>query len=245
MTVIKDTGIVLRVESRTAEDKFVTCLFKEHGKRRFVAYGARYQRSSAGKILQPLACVEVELDAGHTWDRLRSSELAELPYAYDYKQLAYAMVLAELTDVLTADAQPDSASFHLFRGALQLLRQRNPRLVVLAYAIQLLDMTGFMPQLDGCVGCGSVLPAEDCFFSAAQGGVVCQNCHKEGERVLPFSGGARQLYGELRSLDFDAPSGFSVRGGDLMQVERAVLSFLLYQTDRPLKSVSYLRQLGL
>jgi len=36
-----------------------------------------------------------------------------------------------------------------------------------------------------------------------------------------------------------------VRGGDLMQLEQILYRFIVYQIDKPLKSLSFLAQLGL
>lgn len=48
---------------------------------------------------------------------------------------------------------------------------------------------------------------------------------------------------KLLHLDFNEPDHFVVRGGDLMQVEKILYRFLMYQTDRPLKSLNFLAQL--
>ena len=46
-------------------------------------------------------------------------------------------------------------------------------------------------------------------------------------------------------LDFNAPIKFSVKGADLMQLEQILYRFIVYQTDKPLKSLNFLAQVGL
>ena len=41
---------------------------------------------------------------------------------------------------------------------------------------------------------------------------------------MPFSSGAQKLLQELIALDFNDPQPFTVRGGDLMQLEQITLS---------------------
>ena len=61
----------------------------------------------------------------------------------------------------------------------------------------------------------------------------------------PLSSGAQKLLQELIALDFNDPQPFTVRGGDLMQLEQILYRFIVYQIDKPLKSLSFLAQLGL
>jgi len=44
------------------------------------------------------------------------------------------------------------------------------------FELQLLDRAGFRPDLTNCVGCRSKITAQDQYFSAAQGGVLCPDC---------------------------------------------------------------------
>ena len=57
---------------------------------------------------------------------------------------------------------------------------------------------------------------------------------------MPFSSGAQKLLQELIALDFNDPQPFTVRGGDLMQLEQILYRFIVYQIDKPLKSLSFL-----
>ena len=54
---------------------------------------------------------------------------------------------------------------------------------------------------------------------------------------MPFSSGAQKLLQELIALDFNEPKPFTVRGGDLMQLEQILYRFIVYQIDKPLKSL--------
>ena len=45
---ISDQGVVLMVRNWQTADKYAVCFTREHGKVRFIAYGARYVRNTAG-----------------------------------------------------------------------------------------------------------------------------------------------------------------------------------------------------
>ena len=133
-------------------------------------------------------------------------------------------------------------------AALAALLQRNPRLVVLSFAIKLLAATGFAPQLTHCVHCGEAVTAqEDAWFSPLQGGLICSECRAgySGDGLEHCGAGTRRLWQTLATLDFEHPAAFSVRGAELMELEKNLYKFIFFQTDKPLNSLNFLSQLGL
>ena len=149
--LLADDALVLHVKNWQTADKYAVCFTKEHGKLRFIAYGARYEKNIHGRLLQPFANLHIEVQQGQKIDKLRSCELLQMPKSMDMQQMAYAAVASELTAVLTEDRVPQPELYEMLGAALAALLQRNPRLVVLSYAIKLLAATGFAPQLKHCV----------------------------------------------------------------------------------------------
>lgn len=245
---LQDEALVLHVKNYQTADKYVVCFTKNHGKLRFIAYGARYVKNVQGRLLQPFACLNIEVQQGQKVDKLRSCELVRLPKSLDMQQMAYGAVAAELTAVLTEDREPGGELYELLTATLAALTKRNPRLVVLSFAIKLLGITGFAPQMAQCVGCGASIPLTDAaWFSPLQGGLLCSQCHGSytGEGLEPCGQGTRRLWQWLAALDYESPSPFSVRGGDLMELERLLYKFIFFQTDKPLNSLNFLSQMGL
>ena len=245
---LQDEAMVLHVKNYQTADKYVVCFTKNHGKLRFIAYGARYVKNVQGRLLQPFACLNIEVQQGQKVDKLRSCELVRLPKSLDMQQMAYGAVAAELTAVLTEDREPGGELYELLTATLAALTKRNPRLVVLSFAIKLLGITGFAPQMAQCVGCGASIPLTDAaWFSPLQGGLLCSQCHGSytGEGLEPCGQGTRRLWQWLAALDYESPTPFSVRGGDLMELERLLYKFIFFQTDKPLNSLNFLSQMGL
>lgn len=243
-----DEALVLHVKNYQTADKLVVCFTKKHGKLRFIAYGARYVKNVQGRLLQPFACLNIQVQQGQRVDKLRSCELVRMPKSLDMQQMAYGAVAAELTAVLTEDHEADEKLYELLLATLAALTKRNPRLVVLSFAIKLLGITGFAPQMSHCVGCGTAIALEDAaWFSPLQGGLLCEACHAgyTGEGLEPCGQGTRQLWQWLATLDYENPAAFSVRGGDLMELERLLYKFIFFQTDKPLNSLNFLSQMGL
>ncbi len=244
--LLQDEALILHVKNYQTADKYVVCFTKEHGKLRFVAYGARYVKNVQGRLLQPFACLRIEVQQGQRVDKLRSCEPVRLPQGLDVQQLAYAAVAAELTAVLTEDREPQGELYELLERTLAAIRKRNPRLVVLSFAIKLLELIGLAPQLRHCVSCGCEVEGE-AWFSPLQGGVLCASCRQGyvGDELFPCGTEVRALWQWLASLDYERPTPFAVRGGVMMELERILYRFIFFQTDKPLNSLSFLSQMGL
>ena len=161
------------------------------------------------------------------------------------EQMAYGFLMAEMTERLTEQGEPSAEIYSLLQNALQLLVKRNPRLAALAYLIQLLDHCGIGPVYEVCVNCSR--PAEeDGWFSEMQGGFICAECGSGQEKspvLQPFHEETRRLWQQLRMLDMEKPESFSVKGSALMELERILHRYLVYQTEQPINSLSFIRQI--
>lgn len=245
--VVADEAIILQVKAQATADKYVLAYTRSHGKVRFIGYGARYQKSVSGRLLQPFAKMQLEVQIGTRIDRLRAAELTELPKQMNMLQMAYAAVATELVAVLTEDRQPQEDIYELLEQTLKLLQERNPRIVVLAFALKLLALVGLAPQVEACVQCGEVIPQEDeAWFSALQGGTLCVSCHS----LHPDAGaehcgsGTRELWRSLLFLNMTNPERFKIKGRNLMELEKLLFRFILFQTDSELKSLQFLAQMA-
>ena len=49
--------------------------------------------------------------------------------------------------------------------------------VFLAFQLDLLHDSGYLPEMNACVSCGSLLSSSDAsYFSPVRGGIICRNC---------------------------------------------------------------------
>ena len=246
MESYQDEILVLQVNNWQTADKKVVCYSREHGKIVFMAYGARYPKSVSGRLLQPFACLEAELYPGTRVDKLKTCQLAAPMPQMELEQMAYGFLMAEMTERLTEQGEPSGEIYSLLQNALQLLVKRNPRLAALAYLIQLLDHCGIGPVYEVCVNCSR--PAEkDGWFGDMQGGFICDECCSGQENspgLQSFHEETRRLWQQLRMLDMEKPESFSVKGSALMELERILHHYLVYQTEQPINSLSFIRQIA-
>ena len=246
MDSYQDEVLILQVNNWQTADKKAVCFSRAHGKIVFLAYGARYPKSVPGRLIQPFACLEAEFYPGSRVDKLKSCQLAAPMPQMGLEQMAYGFLMAEMTERLTEQGEPSEEIYTLLQEALQLLIKRNPRLAALAYLIQLLDHCGIGPVYEVCVNC-SRQAERDGWFSETQGGFLCQECHSgrgRAEGLPAFHEETRRLWQQLRMLNFAEPGHFSVKGAALMELEHILHRYLVYQTEQPINSLAFIRQLA-
>jgi DNA repair protein RecO (recombination protein O) len=92
-----------------------------------------------------------------------------------------ALYLAEVVNMTTQDLEPVSEIFRLLSAAIERVSTAEDNQILAKILIRalkrLLVLIGYRPELESCVICRRKLtPADQLYFSASSGGVVCRNC---------------------------------------------------------------------
>jgi len=236
-------AILLAVRDWGEADKMVTLFSREHGKIIAFANGARRPKSPLAGGMQMFTHLEVTLLPGKNCDTVKQ---CEIKYAFrhlqeDFNCMAYGAFIAELTSELCPERQPEPQVFDLLLIVFHILTERNPRMVALAWAWQLLSLTGYYPEFERCTVCGQELcfPA---YFSAVSSGCVCNFCEHYG---LPeFNEKISNFIKCLLNLDWQNPGCFTVNGSVLLQTEKLLMGYLMNCLDKPLKSMKFIKQVA-
>lgn len=236
-------AIVVAVRDWGDADKIITLFSREHGKIIAFANGARRPKSPLAGGMQMFTHLEVTLSPGKNSDSIKQCDVkhAFRQLQEDFNSMAYGAFIAELTAELCPERQPEPHIFDLLLTVFHVLTVRNPRIAALAYAWQLLFITGYSPEFGQCTLCGSEIsfPA---YFSFISGGCVCRQCEHKG---LPeFNDKVNQFIRCLLTLDWQNPGCFSVNPTSLVQTEKMLLGYLMQCLDKPLKSMNFIKQVA-
>jgi len=160
-------------------DRLVTLFTREVGKVKGLAKGVRKMGSRKAAYLEPFMHSKVVLAKGKTFwiitqaDAIR--QCRSIPESLE--KTGMAAYVMELVDRVTIEEEPSRQLFNLVNDTLFHVDSCedifNP---ILFFKLRILDHTGFRPDLKNCVGCGAEISAQDQYFSAEQGGVVCPQC---------------------------------------------------------------------
>jgi len=236
-------AILVAVRDWGDADKMVTLFSREHGKIVAFANGARRPRSSLASGMQLFTHLEVTLLSGKNCDSVKQCEVkhAFRNLQEDFNCMAYGSFIAELTAELCPERQPEPHIFDLLLEVLQILTVRNPRMVALAWAWQLLSIAGYHPEFDHCTLCGQAVSFPT-YFNFTSGGCVCKNC--DHENMGDINEKTKDFIIWLLQLDWHNPGCFSVNGTVLVETEKLLMGYLLHCIDKPLKSMAFIKQVA-
>jgi DNA repair protein RecO (recombination protein O) len=189
----KTEAIVLR-SIRFGEADCVLHLYTlEKGRVGAIAKGVRKTSSRFGGRLEPFSHVELLLHEGR--GELQTVRGADLVRPHDRSRadgyrLAVGHIGLEAMLRLFVEQEGNPSAFHALTRFLDLLDgveaalPAQPALdpLVLSFQLKLLWLSGYLPHLASCAGCGEDRPLIG--FSAQAGGGVCAEC---GADALPLS----------------------------------------------------------
>ena len=189
MTLQSLDALLLDVVDLQEQDRIVTFLTAERGKKRGVARGARRKHSRFAGQLQPLAKARITWFERPTSDlvRIRSLELVR-PATFLHADLEGLLLGAYLADHMLEFAQDNEASHELFRlldTTLEALAAGVDRdLAGRYYELWVLRLAGVFPSVGECPGSGGDL-APGAVLPAAAEALMCRRCGAAGLALGP------------------------------------------------------------
>lgn len=181
-------GIILRRKSLPSGDVVVT-LLSEAGKWRGIAKKGKRLGGHLGMLS---LFHDVTVQHYHKNDDslavITQVQLnGALPRLSEPTVYPYAHLLAELTDVLTADVHPGEQMYTYLTSALRgLVQHPEPDKVALVMSWKLLTQAGLAPRVARCQRCGRKLAEEAVYVDVAAGEIRCEACQQgQGVRLEP------------------------------------------------------------
>ncbi len=239
-------AIVLRHNDWGEADRMLTLFTLELGKVRALAKGVRKPRSRKAGHLEPFTRVGLLLARGRDILLVTQADTLEAysPLRDDLMLTTYAAYVVELLDRFTYEEGENRAIYRLLVETLaRLSNGLNPDLVVRYYEMRLLDYLGFRPLLFQCAGCSAEIIAQDQFFSAESGGVLCPNCGLRTPGVRNVSVQALRYMRHFQRSSF----ADAIQAQPTMIISREMESlmqyYLTYLLERGLNTPAFLRRL--
>ncbi len=237
-------GVVLRCADMGEADRLVVALTPDRGIVRAVAKGARKATSKTGGHLDLLRYVSLSVSEGRNLGNVGQADTVEgfLGLRQDLGKLSRGIYVAELAERFSVEDAPNEPVFRLLVDTLGALETTSgPDLLVRWYEVRLLQLSGFMPEVSRCAGCGNVLAEQDHVWSANRGGLVCPTCKSAGgETVLAASATTIKLLRHMARSDWPAVEGVRAPQEVLQQVERILRRQVRYVLDHNVRSVAFM-----
>ncbi len=238
MSIHTTDAIVLRHYPYRETSALVTCLPDRFGKLKGLVKGLRDQtRPRYRSAMEPLTLNRIVFYDTRTSSLHLISQCDLLQHwpqiQTDLERAVAAASCVELVDALVEPEEPQPQMFRLLADTLQRLSEgAETGPVRIYFMLRLLRLSGFHPQLDECTTCRAT-PTGHAFWSAGQGGVICEQCLVEDPSAQPI--GLEWL--NLLSRCAEAESPLALEPVEQAWLMHRLQEFLHHRLDRPLKTL--------
>jgi len=240
-------AVVLRHLDWGEADRMLTLFTAEQGKVRAVAKGVRKMRSRKAGHLEPFTRVNLLLARGRDMLLITQAETVDafLALRDDLLRTTQALYVIELLDRFTYEEGENHALYRLLVETLSRLAQAdfNSDLVLRYYEIRLLDLVGFRPQLFRCLNCEEEIIAQDQYFSAERGGVLCPRCGRIVLEARPVTIDTLRYLRHFQRSNWSEASRAPLPTPLNRELEILMQYYLTYLLERGLNTPTFLRRI--
>ena len=184
-------AIVIRHRNYEESDRFISFLTPYNGRISALAKGVRKLNSRKAGHLQPFTYVDVQLSQGKGASQLvtQVTTLEAFPMIWaDLEKTVRTSCILELAERFSIEGETNPT---LFRLTLDTIRRiawiADAYPVQRFFDLQLLELSGYRPQLRQCVRCGKDVEPESQYISFREGGVLCPKCGASNRDARPIS----------------------------------------------------------
>ena len=233
-------GIVLKTNVFGEADLIVTHLTVDHGIIKTFAKSPRKTKSRFGSSLEPLTCSRISFwgkedaalprltqsDIIHSFESIRGSLHCFLR----------ASEIIELILRLTPERESCGKIYSLLMGILRSLEKEcEPGLQLLYYKLKILQVSGYLPKLDGCGRCGR---KSDSFF-IMHGTVLCGRCSGGNRTSFILSPVVVSLYTNLLGWNITKINRIKPSESQMKELSALIDEHVRYVTERSLRTKEF------
>lgn len=239
-------ALILRHQRWGEADRILTIFSKENGKLRVIAKGVRKTTSRKSGHVELYMQTALQLAQGRDFWILTQAEAINsfLPLREDLQRMGVASYVIELLDKFTYEDGPNPQLYKLVVETLERLTTEASTFVILRFfEMRLMDMLGYRPQLFQCIGCQGEIKAEDQYFSAQVGGVICPQCAHKYDDIRKISVSALKYLRHFQRSSFKDALAASPGSEVEQEIERTMQWYLTYILERAINSQIFLQQI--
>jgi len=243
----KTRAITLRLTDHSETSQILTVYSRDFGRMGLIAKGSKRKRRGAPgtiDLFQLIELVFIERPSAGLHLLTESRPLENFTgLRRDLARGYAAFFVAELLLSLTEEHDPSPPIFDLAAGTLRMLCETaQPKVVLHAFEIRLLQLIGLLPRLDRCVLCGGALGGgEEVAFSASSGGTVCPKCKGTVPERIVVSRGALAVLDKLALASPIKVERLRISGTIAKDVRKVLMRLWMHILGREPRMLKYLR----
>ena len=271
----KTRAIILGVREIKEADNLVTFYSEDRGKIRAVAKGIRRTKSKFGSRLEPFTLSRLILykkgkppasfipHEQQSMDIITDAEIENYFHELRESLWGYACCnyYAELTSELIREGESNNSVFYLLHRFLRLtgdpeyIRHAEKgrismfAVLIFGFTLRLLDILGYAPQINQCIGCGAkihdIRKFIKFYFSVELGGILCRNCAKKHDSAFELQRSTAGYLRQLVSMEPDRLMTLRLLSGCMSEIEKLLSNYLIFHLDKEVRSINFLREIGI
>ncbi|MSQ22091.1 MAG: DNA repair protein RecO [Dehalococcoidia bacterium] len=237
-------AIVLRASPLGEADRLLTLLTPGLGKLQATARGVRKPTSKLGGHLDLLTRSSLTVAKGQSLDTITGAEAQEtFPLVKgNLERLSRAIYLSELMDSFCPLEAPSPAVYTLFLDGLRALGVETDSDLLLRYMeLQLLSLSGFLPELQRCAECHNSVAPSLHLWSPAAGGVVCPSCSAAHSDAANLSLNALKVMRFISTATVSSATMVRVNAPLHRELAAIMDAYLRFTLEREMRSAAFLR----
>lgn len=239
-------AVILKGYNYAEADRILTLYTPHQGKLRAVAKGVRRTKSRMAGHLDLFMRSTLLVARGRQLDIITQAEALESfqPMRQDLWRLSYGHYVAELVEGFSAE---QLANYPLYAATVRTLRNlassNSLDLLVRAFELQLLGLTGYQPQLHRCLNCDAEILPQVNRFSSKLGGVLCPDCAIADGAAPAITVEALKVLRNLQRNESAMLQGVTVRDEVQREVERRLQDYIVYRLEARPRATRFLERL--
>ena len=252
MPTFKTRAVVTRSIPYGESDKIVTFFTEQLGKIRGIAKGARRSQKRFQNALGLFSHLRLSFFEREGMDLVRVEScdiLHSFPGIREHlKKSFYGAYFLELVSEMAGEREANREAYrHLlsFLGDLEVSEPAEEQLRT--FEIRMLSLFGYRPSLKRCDGCKKgwedFTKVSTLFFSLEKGALLCQNCAKMWNNLVPLSLGTARLIEGISQAELEKIHRLKFTPQALSESRALLPKFITYHVGKELKSLKTLKKL--
>lgn len=239
-------GLVLRLTDYNDRDTLVTLLTADHGRMTVKARGLRRKNSPLIGPCQLLAYGEYtlfEYRGMYTINEAASLELFR-DLRKSLSKLSLGTYMAQVCEVISQEDLPSPELLSLLLNCLYGLSKLDvsEAMVKSVFEFRCACLAGYMPELQGCIGCGNPIPER---FDVSAGHLECVRCRsRESDGIrMPVTQGLLSAMRYIAFCDSKRLFSFSLSEEAMELLSQLTETYLITQLERSFSTLDFYKSL--
>ena len=245
--IIQTEAIALKVYDFGDADRIFIFLTPGQGIIKIVAKGIRKPKSKMGGHIDVLSKINAYISLNDNLSNLSQVETIE-NYKFikeDLTLISVGFYLLELSEKFSVENDPNNDIYYLLSMTLDKIdKSVNLDLLMRWFELNLLSLSGFLPDLYNCQISGETLPEGDHLFSSINGGLVESKFSTETDNYIYVDKNSIKAMRFLINNEWDkvSSSKFSVK--NLEKIKEVTKKYIQTITQSSINSEKFLSRVN-